>query len=357
MERKIFSPEELKPHGYYRLLTGEEAPVFGTPISPAENFILGMCGESPLWAPMIADTKMIMSKVIPDNVARGMIRANEEFSLEGFTGGLDMFGIDWVYVPDAHGSTVRPGTPFAEDVEELFEKIVWPDVDSWNWDESKAINESYCKTDLALGSTLFTGLFERLISMLDFENAAVALIDPDSKPYIHRLFDKFCGLYEKIIDKLVVCYGIKYITFHDDWGSQRAPLFGLETVQEMLVPYLKRIVDYVHKKGLIFELHCCGCNAPLIPGMIEAGVDFWCPQATANDSRAIFEQFGDQITIGISCPLPPTALEENYIAWGRKYVEECVGRSDKRMPFLFNMRTPGCLRETVYEESRKKLCG
>jgi hypothetical protein len=45
------------------------------------------------------------------------------------------------------GSTVRPGKPFIASAEELKTKLQWPDIDSWDWDKHKKINESYLKTD------------------------------------------------------------------------------------------------------------------------------------------------------------------------------------------------------------------
>ena len=36
---------------------------------------------------------------------------------------------------------------------------------------------------------------------MEFENAALALIDDDEKEAVHRLFDKLCDLYDALFEK------------------------------------------------------------------------------------------------------------------------------------------------------------
>ena len=74
------------------------------------------------------------------------------------------------------------------------------------------------------------------------------------------LFSRLCEFYDHYFELLHRYLHPDVIEFHDDWGSQRAPLFSLETCREMLVPYLKRVVESCHKYGMIFQFHCCGKN-------------------------------------------------------------------------------------------------
>lgn len=357
MQYVPFSRKELEPKGYFTMLPAGKAPIYNTPISPRENYLLALRGEKPFWIPLFTDCKKFMANIFPDNLVRGAVLSDEPFDRSTLTGGLDMFGIDWEYVPQVGGATVRPGKPFAEEAEEIMEKTIWPDPKSWDWEGCALRNRNYLTTDFALNATIFCGFFERLISFMDFENAAVALIDDDSKPYVHQFFDRLASLYEEMIPLMKQHFHLDSLEFHDDWGSQRAPLFGVETLREMIYPYLKRVVDCVHANDMIFEMHSCGNHAEHTPVMIEAGVDCWAPQFNANDTRAIFEEYGDRITIGVSCPLPIGSPDDQYVAWAHQFVEECVGRPDKRTPFVHNMRTPEIFRQTIYELSRRKLCG
>ena len=80
---------------------------------------------------------------------------------------------------------------------------------------------------------------------------------------------------------------------------------------EMLVPYLKRVVDYIHSEGMYYEQHSCGNCTALAPVYVEAGVDVWMPQ-DMNDFDALIELAqGSRLHIGMPCPVAPDASEES----------------------------------------------
>ena len=217
-----------------------------------------------------------------------------------------MFGIEWVYVPVAGGSMVKPGNPLLKDANEWKEKLVWPDIDSWDW-ESSAKNINLSSSDQFNMAWFLNGWFERLISFMDFDNAVVALIDEDQKDAVKELFDRLSDLYIRIIDKYLEYFpGIDGFCIHDDWGAQKDTFFSPDTAMEMIVPAMKKVTDYLHSKGLIAELHSCGMLEKQVPSIIAAGWDTWTPQAM-NDTQKIYELYGDQIIIGVrinSLPMP-----------------------------------------------------
>ncbi len=59
----------------------------------------------------------------------------------------------------------------------------------------------------------------------------------------------------------------------NDFGSQVGPLLSEPLFRRFLLPPLKRLIDLGHEYGLKVLLHCCGGFEPLIPAMIEAGLD------------------------------------------------------------------------------------
>lgn len=288
------------------------------PITPKENlrrFIQG----NPMWMPQYNDNKVFCPEVYKDFVSRGFII--EEKPYTGEFGGPDMFGIEWEFVPKVGGSMVRPGNPKVPDITEWEKYIEWPDPSKLDWEGSAARNPEYFKTDKVMMMFFFTGFFERLISMIDMEDALVAMIDPDEQPAVHRLFDRLADYYDQVFGYFETYYHPDLIYFHDDWGSQRAPLFSLETVREMLVPYLKRVVDSAHKHNMIFEFHSCGKIEALVPGMIEFGADMWCGQPM-NDKVKIYNEYGKYIHIGV-CPeeFPPDVEDEVLIREADRLLE------------------------------------
>ena len=82
--------------------------------------------------------------------------------------------------------------------------------------------------------------FERLISFMGFEAAAMALVDEEQQDALKELFDRLSDLYCRIIDKCCEAYDIDGFIIHDDWGTQRAPFFSFDTGRELLVPYMKK---------------------------------------------------------------------------------------------------------------------
>ena len=76
---------------------------------------------------------------------------------------------------------VEPGRPFLKEVSEWREKVCFPELDRWDWEKSAEENREFLNTDKLVTAWIFNGLFERLISFVDFEAAAVALIDEEQQ--------------------------------------------------------------------------------------------------------------------------------------------------------------------------------
>ncbi|HHU05531.1 MAG TPA: methyltransferase [Clostridiales bacterium] len=338
MRRQPFNPEkELKEIGKFRTFPSPMAPDgylprYDRPVTPRENFLAMLKGESPQWIPnFFYDIHTFCPRVIPDNVARGMVVDGEP--MEGLKkGGLDMFGVEWEYEELVGGSMVKPGNPKCPDICEWEKYITFPDLDSWDWAHAAEVNTPYFDGGRPVEFTIFSGLFERLISFLDFEAAALALLDEDQQDAVHGLFDKLCDFYDDYIGYVKKYFPfVDIICFHDDWGSQRAPFFSLATCREMLVPYLKRVADSCHKNGFFLHLHCCGKNEMIVPAMVEAGVDMWIPQPM-NDFDYLLRNFNDKLVLGVQPPELKEELDEEGVKEAcKKYVESTLVASKPRV--------------------------
>ncbi len=334
------------------------------PVTPKEALRMTY-QRKPVWEvlPIFdAETLMFNPAVIPDNVARAFVfDASFVPGITNQEGGRDMFGIDWEYVPSAGGSMVRPGTPFIEDANDLVEKIVWPDIDSWDWEGSRRSNEAFLKANekKSVCTWFFNGYFERLISLMEFEGASIALVDEDQQDAVHAFFDKLTDLYIRIFEKLFDTFPeIDGIYFHDDWGSQRSSFFSPDVAEEMIVPYMRRFTDYIHSKGRFCHLHSCGHLMNQLENIIAAGWDAWDPQPM-NDSQQLYEEYGDRILMGvIPTPFnPETASEEEQIRAAIEFADKFC-RPEK--PSLLNIYalaqyqlTTPVFKKALYEASRK----
>lgn len=353
MNKFPFSPDELIPQGMYPPgRPGEPAlPILSTPVSPKENLHMLLRNGTPLWVHHQAERMMFNPAIMPDNIARGFVMEAQRVNPCAF-GGKDMFGVNWEFDPVSRGSMVRQGNPLVPDLEHWEDYVVFPDLDSWDWEGCAHRNQSFLSGHDLVSTTIFTGLFERLISFVDMENALVALIDEDLQDAVHRLFDRLCVFYDDLIGRMKKWFDVDILWFHDDWGSQRGPLMSPNTAEEMLLPYLKRIVDSAHRNGLIFELHSCGKNEPLVPIMVAAGVDMWAGQEL-NDKKMLTRTFGNQLIIGIEPePIPADASEAEVRAAIRKMLDDYpegnffVGLHRGMHPLEYQI---------LYEESRKRF--
>jgi hypothetical protein len=303
---------------------GAPIPIFDFPISMKENH-KRFFGKNPVWYPLGIETGLFCPAVFPDNAARAfVIEANMVPPQEGVLV-EDMFGVKWEYVAIAGGSMVRPGDHMLSNVNDWESVIKFPDIDSWDWAGSAAANKEFLNNGKFNSAWMINGWwFERLVSFMGFEAAAMALVDEDQEDALKALFEATTDLGCRLVDKFVEYYdNIDIITVHDDWGSQRSPFFSEDTAMEMIVPYMKKLVDHIHSKGLIADLHSCGHISKRINCIVEAGWDSWTPQAM-NDTWNLFENHGDKIVISIIPEQfdPAVASEEDQRRAAREYFEK-----------------------------------
>ncbi len=279
-------------------------------MTPRENFINFFNNKSYEWIPNGMDLLNFRPTLIPDNISRGLILQQEAYT--GPLGGKDFFGVEWVFDPAARGA--MEVEPLFDDIEEWEDYVVFPDLDALSWEACAKENKEYLNTDKMVYSTIYTGFFERLISFVGFENAAIALIDEDQKESVHKLFDKLADTYIKLIANLHKYFNVELVELHDDWGTQRGTMFSVETHREMLMPYIKKVVDGAHWEGVFIELHSCGKIDELIPNVLETGVDTWKGQSSVIDRKQLVRQFGDKFKFGadirINEKLPDDAVME-----------------------------------------------
>ena len=259
-------------------------------LTPRDNFIQYLKNEKYEWTPSNVDQLPFRPVLIKDNVARAMVA--QQNPMVGEYGGKDMFGIDWVFEPSVGGS--MEVAPLFEDVEDWKDYVTLPDVDAMDWEGCAKENAEYLKTDKLVISTIFTGLFERLISFVGFENAAMALIDEDQQETVHEIFAALTEVYIKMIRNMHRWFNVEMVELHDDWGTQRDTMFSAATLEEMIMPYLTKIVEAAHEEGVYIELHSCGKIDAFIPAVIASGVDTWRGQANVVDKAGLVEKYGDK---------------------------------------------------------------
>jgi uroporphyrinogen decarboxylase len=86
--------------------------------------------------------------------------------------------------------------------------------------------------------------------------------------------------------------------FYEDMGFKHRPFMSPAMYEEIVMPGHKRLFDFAHSLDCKVIVHSCGYVEPLVPGLIEAGMD--CLQAmevkAGMDMPTLFQRFGDRIS-------------------------------------------------------------
>ena len=321
---------------------GPPMDVYSTPITPRENTLLLYQGKTPRWAPFPIDNTHLMIDCDPENQARSPRK-----DLPADTPIKDGYGVEWIFVEVAGGAMVKPGNPICPDINEWEKYVTIPDPDTWDWEGCYERNKDKLSPDRCTYIGVPGCLFERLIAILDFAGAAVALIDDEQKEAVHRFLRPVTNVHKKFYTLCKKWFNADIVNFNDDWGSQRAEFFSVETCREMLLPYVKELVDHVHSLGMYWDLHCCGFVENFVPLFIEAGEDSWGGQPL-NDKWKLKQMYGDKFIFTDGPKVGPDATEEEIDAAIADFMQK--SGADNRI--LLDVRDPR-LRPKLYEATRR----
>jgi uroporphyrinogen decarboxylase len=120
------------------------------------------------------------------------------------------------------------------------------------------------------------------------------------KDYARHLIDTIAERAVFFLDRMLAEAGdgIDIVYMADDYCSHRGPLFSPATFKEFVVPYLTQLVDIAHRHDKRFLLHVCGAVRPLLPMIVECGVDMLEPiqtRADGMDPEALKREFGKDL--------------------------------------------------------------
>ena len=323
---------------------GPGTPIRNTPVTPRRNLESLFREKRPYWMASAMDMNFC-STPWDQHMSRG-----------GPGGCIDDLGIEWVYEPTAGGSIVHPEKPqLLDDVNNWKEVVHIPDPTTWDWE---GVSKEF-KVDARYGLevSFVNGFwFERLISLMGFIPAAMALLDEEQTDAIKEMFQAFTDFGCKCVDLICEYYPmVDIINVHDDWGSQQSTFFSEEIARELFLPYMKQITAHIHSKGRITSLHSCGHNDARAHVFIEAGFDEWQPQEM-NDIKWLYEQYGDKIVLAVWPDRDDLATlsEDEQREEARKFVD-FYSKPGKpvTLGFGYLTRATPAFQDEVYRYSRK----
>ncbi|TKJ30125.1 MAG: hypothetical protein CEE40_06250 [Chloroflexi bacterium B3_Chlor] len=203
-------------------------------------------------------------------------------------GGPDMWGIGW----QASDPRLMLPYPVKHPLADLtvLDDYVWPDPDDPRLLEP--VKREMDPSRLMLGTHGLT-LMERAHSLVGMEHLFLALMtDPDR---VKSLLRKIADFQVRMAEHFVRL-GVDGGWISDDYGSQKSLLISPPMFREFFKPLLAEIVQVYKRAGLFFFFHSCGHIEPIVPDLVEIGVDVLHPvQRHANDQAKLNREYGDHI--------------------------------------------------------------
>jgi uroporphyrinogen decarboxylase len=140
-------------------------------------------------------------------------------------------------------------------------------------------------------------VFELMHPVCGHENLLVGMaLDPDWVQDMAEVYsDLTIALMEQLFDKEGWPDGI---WFYEDMGFKDHPFISPAMYRELIQPAHKKTIDFVKSHGRKVIMHSCGYVAPLVPLMIESGID--CLQVievkAGMDLLQLHRDFGDRLS-------------------------------------------------------------
>jgi uroporphyrinogen decarboxylase len=165
-------------------------------------------------------------------------------------------------------------------------------VESFSWPDPRWMDVSGIRDDVrpfagrcAILGGDWSPFYHDAIDLLGMEGFMVALVEnpPLVDAVLQRVVDYYFEVSRRIFEAAAGVIDIFFIG--NDFGTQNGPVVGEALFRRFFFPHLKRLASLGHDFGLKVMLHCCGGFYPLIPAMIEAGIDAL--QSLQPDARAM----------------------------------------------------------------------
>ena len=173
----------------------------------------------------------------------------------------------------------------------------WPDPAWMDVSKIKAEAQIYDGKYAILGGD-WSPFWHDAIDLLGMENLYMKMYtEPELVDAVmQHMVNYYAAVSRRIFDAAADAIDIFFIG--NDFGSQTGPLLGPDLFGRFMMPHLKRLIDLGHAYNLKVQLHCCGGFAPLIPMMIEAGLDALHavqPDCYGMELKTLKADFGDKI--------------------------------------------------------------
>jgi hypothetical protein len=188
---------------------------------------------------------------------------------------VDEWGCVWQRSESAANMGQVKAHPLAD--RSALDSFHWPDPDDPAFYQGMEDRFAGCEGKYVT-TGIFMLLFERMHSLVGFENALSGLVL--EREWMEMLADRIVAFDLGIIRNISERFPgqIHGFTFTDDWGTQQALIIRPGLWEEFFKPRYQRIFAAIHEAGWHVWMHSCGRINAILESLIEIGVDVIEPQ-------------------------------------------------------------------------------
>jgi len=246
-----------------------------------------------------------------------------DIEIDGHPGYVDMWQTPhiWTEVGQYYAIHAQPLGQESLNLLDI-ENFAWPDPDNpAMFDGLRQQAKHWYKTsDYVVGADgIKVGVLQIAAQLRGYDKLFMDFIKhPDlSHAFLEKITSLITEMYASYMDAVGDLVQVVVIT--DDQGTQKSLMISPKMFREYIKPNLKQVIDVIKAKSdAKILMHCDGAILPIVGDLIEIGVDILNPVQTNvngfNDTKALKEQFGDQITfhgaIDVQHFLPNASPEE-----------------------------------------------
>ena len=290
------------------------------PISIKENFRRAAECKIPCWVPNSATDFNFAMLFQISGMPDADWTAKERYYYK------DWFGAEWMFVPEAGGPMLKPNTQLLDDITEWETKIKFPNLDDYDFEGCCKKWLAACDPEKVMHINIGQGCTERLVALRGGYTDAMCdmALEPEA---VRDFLDAFADFEIQVIDKVCKYIPVDYMTYHDDWGTERDTFFSEAMMESMVFEPTKKIFDHIHSKGITVQLHSCGKIERFLPYMVDMGVNTLQIQARANDFKAYKEKYGNKLALEVMIA-PDPAWDKEQITNHIHEVVDTYGKGD-----------------------------
>jgi uroporphyrinogen decarboxylase len=171
---------------------------------------------------------------------------------------------------------VNPPLAGYESLSQLADYPSWPDPGRFDYAGAKVLaDRARARNFATIGPWI--SHFEIYCQMRGLENALIdTLACPD---FLDAALDRIDAVQTEMLERMLTELDeqLDIVFISDDMGMQESLLISLESWERHFKPRLKGWCDLIHRHGKKVLYHTDGASFPIVPGLLECGVDILNP--------------------------------------------------------------------------------